>query len=429
MTGQPRILLLGYLGAQNTGAEIRLLTILDDVRAVFGPDAPITVATASRAHTLRLLTESPSLHVEQIPYVFPRAVQRLVRRHDLVLLVEGSTFKDNWSSALLYLFLWAAHAAGRAGVKTVAYAVDAGQLSRLNSALTRRVVNGMDLVVVRTAAAREQLRAIGVTLPITVTTDTAFAYHTPLSQPRRARPVTGFAPVDFHVWPVRMRLWGPAERCYHWPYYFSWNPDRAARSDQLVEAWTELISSAVREHDLDACLIAMEALDDRICERIWTALPGDVRARTTRCYASGLTPPVMVAQLRALDYLVTSRYHASVLSMETAVPQMAVYHDERLRTVYDEAGQRPHAHPQGAPALGLRMAEGFRALLQAAPQQRRALRRSLIEDFLPRCARNRDVLRQWARTAGFPTAPPLPLTADRPEVDGMVAATSSEGSG
>ena len=102
----PRVLLLGYGGANNTGAEIRILTIVEDVRAAFGMDATITVGTVNPEKTRRFLPESDALRLARIPYVFPAAVWRLARDHDVTLLVEGSTFKENWSSALLYLFLF-----------------------------------------------------------------------------------------------------------------------------------------------------------------------------------------------------------------------------------------------------------------------------------------------------------------------------------
>ena len=45
--------------------------------------------------------------------VFFGAVRRLVREHDLVVLVEGSAYMDTWTSALLWYFLWATRCAPR----------------------------------------------------------------------------------------------------------------------------------------------------------------------------------------------------------------------------------------------------------------------------------------------------------------------------
>ena len=44
----------------------------------------------------------------------------------------------------------------------------------------------------------------------------------------------------------------------------------------------------------------------------------------------------MTSILRGLDFLVTARYHACVLSMAAHVPQIAVGHDLRLRTLFEE---------------------------------------------------------------------------------------------
>ena len=48
----------------------------------------------------------------------------------------------------------------------------------------------------------------------------------------------------------------------------------------------------------------------------------------------------MTMLLRSLGGLLTSRYHASVLSMAAGVPQVAVGHDLRLRTLFEELGPR-----------------------------------------------------------------------------------------
>ena len=46
----------------------------------------------------------------------------------------------------------------------------------------------------------------------------------------------------------------------------------------------------------------------------------------------------MVSILRSLELLLTSRYHACVLSLAAQVPQIAIGHDLRLKTIYRELG-------------------------------------------------------------------------------------------
>ncbi|MCK9903791.1 polysaccharide pyruvyl transferase family protein [Frankia sp. Cpl3] len=398
------MLLLGYLGAENTGSEIRLLTIIEDVRAVFGSDVEITVGTASRANTLRLITESATLSIVEIPYVYPAAVRRLTARHDLVMLVEGSLFKDSWSSALLYLFLWGAWTARRAGAATVAYAVDAGRMKPVNRLLTRHVARSMDLIVVRTAAARDTLREAGVTRSVLDTTDTAFQYRHSAPRPAGRAPRVGLAPVNFHVWPVRARPWGSRELRYHWPYYYSWDAERARRTQELVAAWSDLLVHVVRDRGWEVQLVAMEALDTRICRQILDTLPPEVLDRTHASFAGQRTARQMVADLRGLDYLVTSRYHACVLSMETSVPQMALHHDERLASIYGELGMSDLAIGHDNPHLAAALRAGFDRLVATGAERRSRLAERLASYYLPRCAGNRDILRAWAHDAGWATA-------------------------
>ena len=49
----PTVLLVGYNGANNTGAEALLQADLADLRAVLGPDARLTVPTLNAANLRR----------------------------------------------------------------------------------------------------------------------------------------------------------------------------------------------------------------------------------------------------------------------------------------------------------------------------------------------------------------------------------------
>jgi polysaccharide pyruvyl transferase WcaK-like protein len=373
---------------------------VDDLRAVFGEDVPITIGTLNRENTLRTIEESQTLKVLQVPYVCVAAIWRETKQHDIAMLVEGSTFKDSWSSALLYVFLWGAWSANRHGKLTVAYAVDAGHMRPINRALTRLVCADIDLIITRSAAAREELRSVGVSGEIVITTDPSFQYRpSPPSGPETT--TVGFAPVEFNMWPVRIRLFGRERNCYHWPYYYSWNKRRAARSRTLVDAWASLITDVVCRRGWNAELIAMDEIDVGICSQILDTLAPDVRARTCTIFADQVPPLAIVRELRQLSYLVTSRYHAAVLSMEASVPQMALYGDERLLTIYRELDLENHALCSDTVHLDAELLEGFERLVQQADQQRGRLRSRLDDYFLPKCLQNRRVLASWARSVGL----------------------------
>jgi polysaccharide pyruvyl transferase WcaK-like protein len=343
--GPPRILLIGYSGANNTGAEALLQADIEDLRAVFGEDALLTVPALKDPDNLRrYLHEGPALRIVEMPALFLSATRALVQQHDLVVLVEGSAYMDTWTSALLWYFLWATRCAHREGKPCLAYAVDAGELRPRNRRLVRRLASTTDLIVTRSAAAAQRLRGWGVTAPIEWTADNAFTFE-PRGEdrewaralwPETERPALGIAAVDFFRWPVVIRPWGRRENRYRWPYYFSDSPARRDASAGLARRFARLADRAIAEHDRPVALVCMEELDEPIARAIRAEMAHPERARVFS--SRRLDASRMTALLQGLGALVTSRYHASVLSLAAAVPQLAVGHDLRLATLFGELG-------------------------------------------------------------------------------------------
>ena len=109
--------------------------------------------------------------------------------------------------------------------------------------------------------------------------------------------------------------------------------------------------------------------------------------------------------VRGLDLLVASRYHASVLSLAGHVPQVAVGHDQRLRTLYAELGLLDGYFVEShAPDLFGRLGQRVERLLDDAGAQREILRRG-HEGLLARARRNDAILRSFARNCGWLQAP------------------------
>jgi hypothetical protein len=245
---------------------------------------------------------------------------------------------------------------------------------------------------------------MGVRRPVLTGTDPAFRFEADranipisLTTAQPARSLLGVAPIEFYQWPVRYRLYGPRSERYHWPHYFTWDDDRRKLSERTAAAWRELIRHAQRRHDLDVALIAMEALDEEFCRKILDGLDVSTRARIQLVSSRDNTPHEIVPVLRKLSFLATSRYHACVLSMQANVPQMAVAHDERLRSIYAEAGldQKYLLDPAGALEPG-RLGSVLDQLVHESDAIRQTLDLRHREYFLPRC----DLNVQALRTAG-----------------------------
>jgi polysaccharide pyruvyl transferase WcaK-like protein len=403
--GRPRVLVIGYSGANNTGAEALLLTDIEDLRDVLGPQASITVPSLDVRNLRRYLKESPRLSILRIPSIFFVKVWRLMKAHDALVLVEGSTFMDTWGSALLWYFLWAAWCARRQGKPCLAYAVDAGKLCRRNRYLTRRIASRMDLIVVRARAAAHRLRACGVTAPIEVSADNALMFTPDASQAddvgqswAGATVAVGLAVVNFHQFPVRLRPFASKADIYRWPYAFSRSRDRTRAALALATAYAELADWIVEEQDRSVVLICMEELDSPFAEAVRGSMqnPDRVRVFSSRDFNASQ----MTGLLRSLDLLVTSRYHAAVLSLEAAVPQVAVGHDFRLRALYEELGLTAFFAEPHTGDLVETLKRHVRRLLADPEPVRTTLRRGHAE-LAARARRNRDHLRAFFSDRGW----------------------------
>ena len=404
----PRMLLIGYNGANNTGAEALLQADIDDLRAVFGDEAVLTVpALKDPANLRRYLHEGPNLRIVAMPSIFVAATRRLVREHDLVVLVEGSAYMDTWTSALLWYFLWATRCARRAGKPCLAYAVDAGELRPRNRQLVRRVASTTDLIVTRSQAAAERLRGWGVTAPIEWTADNGFTFEPSVEDRAWARtiwpagegPAVGIAAVDFFRWPVVIRPLGRREDRYRWPYYFSTSSERRRASASLARGYARLADHAVLRHGRSVALICMEELDEPMARAIHGGMVNSDRARVFSSREHDASR--MTALLQSLGVLVTSRYHASVLSLAGAVPQLAVGHDLRLRTLYAELGleQEFFLSPR-RPGVFDRITDTVDELLLDPARVRDRLLAG-HEEHVAAARRNRELLRSFAVEHGW----------------------------
>ncbi len=398
--GKPlRCLLVGYNGVGNTGSEIRLLAAIDDAREAFGPQTHLTIMTINGARTQSILPEGGGIEVAEVsfsPLRLTLALWNLARRHDVILLVEGSTFKQNWSVWLLHAYLWAANSARWTGNYAIAYAVDVGELSGFHAWRTRHECERLALVITRTEIARQRLQELGVRRPILSNTDTAFRY-VRAGEPRSSgRRVVGLAPIEFFHWPVRLKLWcDPAER-YRWPFAFTWNAERRAQSDAMRARWVKLARHAIEQHDLDVQLIAMEDLDTPVCEQILADLGPLAAGRVSIASSRQVPPGDMVALLRGLDALVTSRYHACVLSVGGAVPQMAISHDERLASIYAELEiENESLLHYLQPDLSEQLISKFDSMMQHNQALSTRIREKHDQRFVPLCAKNREDLQAW----------------------------------
>jgi polysaccharide pyruvyl transferase WcaK-like protein len=402
-----KVLLVGYNGANNTGSEARLLEIIKDVQEIMGQDVHITVPTLNETNLRRYLEEKPGLSIESVSPIFFLDLRRLVKENDLIMMVEGSCYMDTWTSALLWAFLSASKYAHSYGKPSLAYAVDAGELSKGNEKRVKRDASKTSMIITRTNAAAQRLRDWGVTAPIEATADTAFSFlvdETPMDYipsiwPEAETGAVGLSVVNFYLWPVVLRPCGRRRLCYRWPYYYSYSRKRQESTEALAKGFAKEADRIVERYDKSIALIAMEALDEPLAMDVHRKMKNPKRARVFS--STGYDASEMTFLLRNLDMLITSRYHASVLSLASGVPQIAVGHDLRLWDLFGDLGIREERFIRNdSPNLWQWVSENVDHLLSDPEEDVRALL-SGNREHLERARRNKELLREFALKHGM----------------------------
>ncbi|UCC93450.1 MAG: polysaccharide pyruvyl transferase family protein [Thermoplasmata archaeon] len=404
----PRVLLVGYNGANNTGSESRLLSIIEDVRAVLGPEAIITIPTLNPVNLCRYIEETPTLRIAPVPSIYFSSLKRLVRQNDLVLLVEGSCYMDTWTSALLWAFLWATKQAARNDRPSMAYAVDSGHLSPSNLRRLRRDANLTDLIVLRTQAAADRMRSYGITAPIQVTADTTFTFRMDPGDEgilerewsdAASGDVVGMAPIDFYMWPVVIRPFGRRADTYRWPYFYSRSRLRSEATTRLAKGLAREADRMVERYGKRIALFCMEELDEPIARQVQSLMSHGDRTRTFS--SCDYNASQMQGLLKGMDMLVTSRYHAPVMASPAGVPAVAIGHDLRVEDLFKDMNiYKTNFIPHESNDLFERLTEMVDTVLTDPEPHKAEVLRAHAE-HRDRALRNRQLLSSFLEEGGW----------------------------
>ena len=400
-----RILICGYHGMRNTGADARLLAIRDAVCALV-PTAEIVVPSV---HPTNLRYVENVTHTTFHPATYPWALKRHIENTDLMILSEGNMLTDEFSAHLMKAFVTAIFQAKSFDRPIVGMALDSGKLDRKYQPRVCDALNATSLLTVRSAGAKTALQEMGVKRPLEVTADCAVSMRL-LSDEETQRvrreagldgegAVHGIAPVDFYMWPARISLFGRKDDYVRYPFRGTWPDGGRARSETLADQWAAFCDFIMRQDPkARVALISMEAVDERFCRKIRERLAAPERTLALSCTA--LTPKRMSACLGALSSLVTSRYHALLLSMAHAVPYIALGHDTRTKFISEELGLAEYYLSHANPNLLETLFDTHNQLLKDAERSRELIRRGMTE-LRAKDRRNYELLGQLLDDMGY----------------------------
>lgn len=345
-----QMLFIAYSGARNTGAESRVGECIKQVNQVLGEDVVDINMTTLNIREAQEYFKDCKVNFKEVNYIFFGDVFKLVLENHVVSLVEGSCWKENFSTALLLYFLYAAGLASVLGKPCFSYAVDAGEMNKINNFLSWLLSKKVKLIT-RSEDANKVLEKIH--LPGAINrVDTAWSM--PAESPQWARkklvelgwdgkkPLLGIAFQNYFWWPVvpdlakflKSKLTGKAEYQYKSVYFYDYDDEDKQKYEQFKKACAEVMDWATDRYGVQPVVIAMEALDENACKELMSQMKNKAILISCNEYVG----TQIAAILRLLKMLITTRYHAMVLSMPGCVPFVGLSRDERIRGVMKETG-------------------------------------------------------------------------------------------
>lgn len=368
--GALRVLLLGYVGAGNTGADVRAIEVIRQLRQLLA-DRPVTLTLLGIGE----LFDHPELagvaRFAPSSRYLPAALDAALPDYDLVLNVEGSTYTSRFSDSLAGLLIGGVSLADAHGALACAYGVDAGTMTARLERFVASSVSGAT-VFCRSDAALARLRAFGLDpLP---GADLAWRYRAAAHAAQALPPrFAALCPNNPYCWPVvtdarrALALAGAGgdSPLRHGPFsFYSWDASRARRFEQYADGYA-MLAQTLRRHGIEPVLVAMERGDVAACEAIGARLPAPASI-VARPRAS---IDAVLGTIARASCVVTTRYHAALFAMAHAVPVFGVSMDERIAQLFDDAGIDECSVDCDDPLFAQRVLERIEIDALGAPQR------------------------------------------------------------
>jgi polysaccharide pyruvyl transferase WcaK-like protein len=431
------VLLLGWNGVDNTGSEAKLLVTIRDVKEVLGDRLGKLYVLVVGPSDERRYVKDPDVEIISLFPLFERGLEVLYRLiwgdvYDIVLLCEGSTFLDTYHDGFLWLFLLAARLQHLRGRHTVSYSNDCSPMKFYNASASARTLNRcIDLIMVRNPDAKKRMIQYGVTKEIHVTADGAYLYPTPPEEYRRKlleklnikkQPIAvapkefwGLLPITPKLYPKEgyqtleamwKREYGYAplisSKVYLPSYWLAVSPVGKELSERFKRDMARFCDYLIERFDTNVLLIGMAAFegDCQNAKEIMELMKHKDEARWIPSFQYNVDD--IKSLLVESRFLITTRYHASVLSSSAGVPMIAISSDSRLEAVFRELNLMDFYIP--VTVKPPQMPENLYELLvekmnQLAEREQEIRERIKKQDkvFVERALQNRELFRQWVK--------------------------------
>lgn len=389
------LLLVGYSGTRNTGADVRVEEMIRQFRHLLGDEhLRLSILTLDPDKTRGYFQGVRQLHA---PKLFPKFMFDVVHKHHGVVACEGSMFKSKFANALTTFMVGAIGVATAEQKLAIGYGGEAGAMDPEVEAMVRKYCQRA-LVIARNQASVEVLRGLEIEASLGADTAWTFEPHPAAVGEAHLRaagwdghqPVLVCCPINPFWWPVtadwkrglEQALFKTHGKTHFSSVYFHAGGDKVdAQQQAYLEALAGALQHARKAHGAFVALVGMEALDRKAAEAL---------ARHMH-KTSGDAPPLFISDehdhrtlvsiLRVARAMVSSRYHAIVTAMPAGVPAVGVTMDERIRNLLGDAGLSDLCIEVSAPDLEARVTAGLDRLFSDAAPVRQALRKDVARQL------------------------------------------------
>ena len=348
--GEPlRLLLSGYTGTRNTGADVRVEEMIRQFRHLLGDDhLSLSILTIDPERSRNYFRTARQLH---LPKLFPKFLFETVHEQHGVVACEGSMFKSKFANALATMMVGSLGLALAEHKLAVGYGGEAGKMDPELETMVRTYCEGA-FIIARNAQSVNVLSRLGI--ESRPGTDTAWTFSPRSPEQGHAllrnagwdgeKPVLAVAPINPYFWPVRPDLRRGAlhaltgahkDAHYASVYFHNAGPEVERNQQRYVRALADGVRRFREHQDCFVVGIGMEMLDRGACEQF----ASEFGAAAPIFVSDDHDMHAMVSILRQATYLLSSRYHAVVTSMSAGVLSVGVTMDERIRNLMDDRGQ------------------------------------------------------------------------------------------
>lgn len=344
-----KILIVGYSGKRNIGAEVRAAEIIKQIKAM-----PLNIELEFGVLTFNPEASRPfyTNDVKMVPLnsIFFKSITEACSNYHMGILAEGSCLTSVTSNIAALFFICAAGVLKMQNKLCIGYGVEAGPIPKEISEMAASYCNEV-VYIARTSNAAKIFQSYG--LHAQLGTDTAWSIDDiDLNWARHElihkfgwdgnMPLVGISAMNAFIRPIRpsflnylkgkfLNNWN---NHYDSIYFYTVNEERLNKYNSYLSALANSVKNLNGQSKFLNLLVEIEPMDS-VC---LNDLENKLGFKCQRIKAAEYNGAEFTALLSLLNLLISSRYHAHVLSMPVGVPCVAISKDQRLETIFYENG-------------------------------------------------------------------------------------------